>query len=182
MTSSTSSDTAALTTSRHYAIFSDGACPGNPGRGGWGVLLQLHDGERVTRQAAFAGYQRPETTNIRMEMTAVLKGLLKLHREPQTPAVFITDNKMIVDAMTTGSFIRWKAAGWMKGRKPLKNGDLWEAIDIAIGERAVAWQWVRGHAGHPENETANTLATNAAAGRYLKEGVTVRTAHGNLFF
>lgn len=172
----------ALRASRHYAIFSDGSCPGNPGPGGWGVVLQLHDGERVIRQAVYAGYQRPETTNIRMEMTAVLKGLSKLHREPETTAIVVTDNKMIVEAMTTGSFIKWKAAGWMRGRKPVKNGDLWEAIDTAIGERTVAWQWVRGHAGHPENEIANTLATNAADGRYLKQGATVRAAHNNLFF
>lgn len=142
MTTNNTVDIVTLTTSRHYAIFSDGACPGNPGRGGWGVLLQLHDGERVIRQAAFAGYQRPETTNIRMEMTAVLKGLSKLYREPETPAVVVTDNKMIVEAMTSGSFIKWKAAGWMRGRKPLTNGDLWEAIDKAIGERVVAWHWV----------------------------------------
>lgn len=182
MTNNNTVDLTALTASRHYAIFSDGSCPGNPGRGGWGVLLQLHDGERVIRQAAFAGYQQPKTTNIRMEMTAVLMGLSKLHCEPETPAIIVTDNKMIVDAMISGSFIKWKAAGWLRGRKPVINCDLWEAIDNAIGERVVDWRWVPGHAGHSENEIANTLATNAAAGRYLKKGANLREMHGSLFF
>jgi len=174
------SNPAAITAGRHYVIFSDGSCPGNPGRGGWGVLLQLRDGDRTIRQAVFAGYQRPKTTNIRMEMTAALMGLSKLSKEPETPTLVVTDNKMIVEAMA-GNFQKWKAAGWLKGSKPLTNGDLWEAIDNAIGTRAVDWQWVPGHAGHPQNEIANMLATNAAAGRYMGGRHSVREMHGHLF-
>ncbi|MCB5203182.1 ribonuclease HI [Neorhizobium sp. T786] len=182
MTTTASPDLSAVTAGRHYAIFTDGSCPGNPGRGGWGVLLQLREGDRVIRQAALAGYQRPETTNIRMEMTAVLKGLSAISKELATPALVVTDNEMIFKAMTSASFPRWKAAGWLNGSKPLKNGDLWEAIDIAMGTRVVHWQWVRGHAGHPQNEIANVLATNAAAGRYRGDGRSVREMHHGLFF
>ncbi|CDN56523.1 Ribonuclease H [Neorhizobium galegae bv. officinalis bv. officinalis str. HAMBI 1141] len=182
MTDSNLPSMAMIMAGRHYAIFSDGACPGNPGRGGWGVLLQLREGERVIKQAAFAGYQRPNTTNIRMEMTAALMGISRLTKEPETAALVVMDNKMIVDAMTLGGFHKWKAAGWLKGTKPLPNGDLWEKIDNAIGKRLVHWQWVRGHVGHTQNEIANMLATNAAAGLYLSEGRSVRQMHGDLFF
>lgn len=174
-------DIPGFTVGRHYAIFSDGSCPGNPGRGGWGVLIQLREGAQVIRQAAFAGYVPPTTTNIRMEMTAVRVGLSKLSKEPETPAIVVTDNKMIVEAMTSASFPTWKAAGWFKGSKPVTNGDLWDAIDKAIGARAVNWQWVPGHAGHPQNEIANMLATNAAAGRYMRAERSVRVVHPELF-
>ena len=182
MTSTTSSDLSAFTTGRQYAIFSDGSCPGNPGRGGWGVLLQLREGDQIIRQAAQAGYQQPKTTNIRMEMTAALRGLSALTKEPMTPALVLTDSKMIVDVMTLGSFEKWKAASWWKGSKPLINADLWQAIDVAMGQRVVQWQWVRGRAGHRENEIANMLATWAAAGRYRKPRPSVRKQHEGLFF
>ena len=181
MTTTTSPDLSTVTAGRHYVIFSDGSCPGNPGRGGWGVLLQLREGEKIIRQAALAGYRPPKTTNIRMEMTGALRGLSALSKEPATPALVVTDNKMIVDAMMRGSFQRWKAAYWLNRSKPLINGDLWEAIDVAMSQRLVRWQWVRGHAGHRENEIANMLATNAAAGRYRKPGQGVREQHEGLF-
>ncbi|WLS08895.1 RNase H family protein [Shinella sumterensis] len=173
---------ASIRAGRHYAIFSDGACPGNPGPGGWGLLLQLREGDTPTRQAAFAGYQPPNTTNVRMEMTAALKGLSKLPPEADTPAVITMDNKMIVEMMTLGGFEKWKATGWWRGTKPLPNADLWEGIDKALGARDVHWQWVRGHAGHPENEIADMLASNAAARRYMGDGRSVRATHEGLFF
>lgn len=171
----------AITSGRHYFVATDGACPGNPGVGGWGVLLQLREGDQVLRQAAFADREGSVTTNIRMEMMAVLSGLMHLTKEPTIPALILSDNEMIVNSMTLGWFEKWKAAGWWNGKKPRTNADLWEKIDAALGARVVHWQWVRGHAGHPLNEIADMLASNAAAGEYQGEGRGVRKQHPELF-
>jgi ribonuclease HI len=131
-------------------IYTDGACSGNPGPGGWGAILrfrgvekELNGGERLT-------------TNNRMEMTAALMALDSLTR-PCAVDLY-TDSEYVKKGMT--EWLRgWKARGWKTAdKKPVKNDDLWRALDAAAARHAVVWHWVRGHAGHPENERADALA------------------------
>ncbi len=131
-------------------IFTDGACKGNPGPGGWGALLRygahekrLHGGE-------------PETTNNRMELTAVIQALGVLKRPSR---VRITTDSQYVRNGITSWIHNWKKRGWKTAsRTPVKNVDLWQALDAATSRHQVEWHWVRGHSGHPENELADALA------------------------
>ena len=131
-------------------LFTDGACRGNPGPGGWGALLryrghekQLHGGEA-------------ETTNNRMELLAVIRGLEALTR-PSTVRV-TTDSKYVQQGITQWIF-NWKRNGWKTAaRKPVKNADLWQRLDSLVSGHEVRWAWVKGHSGHPENELADRLA------------------------
>lgn len=135
-------------------IYTDGACKGNPGPGGWGVLLRNGGHERE-----MAGSD-PETTNNRMEMTAVIEGLNAL-KHPCDVTVH-TDSRYVVDGMTQW-IAGWIRKGWINsGKKPVANADLWRALLEATERHQVRWQWVRGHAGHPENERADRLASDAA--------------------
>lgn len=141
-------------------LFTDGACSGNPGPGGWGCILRFKGIEKE-----MFGGENP-TTNNRMEMMAVLQGLNALTR-PCTIEVY-TDSEYVKKGMT--EWLRgWKARGWKTAdRKPVKNDDLWKALDEAAGRHSVTWHWVRGHSGHPENERCDELArqgTRQAAGR-----------------
>ena len=135
-------------------IFTDGACKGNPGPGGWAALLRMgkHEKELVGAEA--------DTTNNRMEMSAVLHGLNALI-EPCEVTVH-SDSKYVIDGMT--KWIHgWKKRGWVNAsKKPVRNADIWHDLIEAARPHRVTWQWVKGHAGHPENERVDRLASDAA--------------------
>lgn len=136
-------------------IFTDGACSGNPGPGGWGVVLRW----RGVEKELFGG--EPETTNNRMELTAALRGLEALKR--RATVRLYTDSEYVKKGIT--EWIHgWKARGWKTAAKePVKNADLWQALDAARAAHDVSFHWVRGHAGHPENERADALARQGVA-------------------
>jgi ribonuclease HI len=136
-------------------IHTDGACKGNPGRGGWGALLQFGDHEREL----FGG--EAHTTNNRMELTAVIRALEALKR-PCRVEVY-TDSEYVKNGITEW-LPAWKRRGWKTAdRKPVKNVDLWHALDALAALHEVRWHWVRGHAGHDGNERADALANRGAA-------------------
>lgn len=131
-------------------LYTDGACRGNPGPGGWGVLLRAKGQEREICGGALA------TTNNRMELMAAIQGLEALTR-PCTVAVY-TDSEYLRKGI--GEWLpRWKATGWRtSARKPVKNEDLWRRLEAAAERHRIEWHWVKGHAGHAENERADALA------------------------
>lgn len=131
-------------------IFTDGACSGNPGPGGWGAILRYRGKERELSGG------EPDTTNNRMELMAAIRALESLKR-PVAARVH-TDSKYLMDGITAW-LPRWKARGWKTAdKKPVKNVDLWQRLELALEQHRVEWEWVRGHAGHPENERADELA------------------------
>lgn len=138
-------------------IYTDGACSGNPGPGGWGALLRWRDREREISGG------EGETTNNRMELMAAIQALEALNR-PSRVRLY-TDSKYVKDGIT--SWIHnWKKKGWKTSkRKPVKNVDLWQRLDAALGRHEVDWLWVPGHAGHKDNERADALARRGIAGR-----------------
>lgn len=140
-------------TGKTIEIYTDGACSGNPGPGGWGAVLRWNGHEKELSGGA------PETTNNRMEMTAVIEalGVLKRHSTVE----LYTDSKYVMQGLTEW-MAGWKARGWKTAdKKPVKNQDLWQALDEAMQKHSVTIHWVKGHAGHPENERADKLATGA---------------------
>lgn len=131
-------------------IFTDGACSGNPGPGGWAAILRYKKTERE-----ISGYS-PETTNNKMEMTAVIEALRRL-KEPCDVVIF-TDSTYLKNGITTWIH-GWKRNGWKtRDKAPVKNRELWEALDAESKKHRITWQWVQGHAGHPENERCDELA------------------------
>ncbi len=131
-------------------IYTDGACSGNPGPGGWGALLLYRDKERE-----ICGGE-PATTNNRMEVQAAIEALETLKR-PSTVRLH-TDSKYLRDGITQW-IVRWKRNGWKTAsKKPVKNVDLWQRLEEALERHEVSWHWVKGHSGHPENERADELA------------------------
>lgn len=141
-------------------IWTDGACSGNPGPGGWGVLLV----SGIKRKELFGG--EPDTTNNRMELMAAIEALNALKKASQVR--LHTDSTYVKDGLT--KWIHgWKRNGWKTAaKKPVKNKDLWQALDVACERHEIEWKWVKGHAGDPGNETADELArkgTEAARGR-----------------
>jgi ribonuclease HI len=134
-------------------IFTDGACSGNPGPGGWAAILRSTGHEKEI----FGGERL--TTNNRMELMAAIKALEAL-KKPST-AVIHTDSRYVMDGLTQW-LPRWKLNGWKTAdKKPVKNGDLWRALDEQVARHDVIWRWVAGHAGHLENERADKLARAA---------------------
>lgn len=132
-------------------IYTDGACSGNPGPGGWGALIIPADG---SEQEIYGGEQ--STTNNRMELTAAIEALNAL--PPSQNITLITDSTYVKDGITSW-LTNWKARGWKTAaKKPVKNVDLWQALDAARQRHDVTWQWTKGHAGDPGNERADALA------------------------
>ncbi|MBO6519691.1 MAG: ribonuclease HI [Rhodospirillales bacterium] len=136
-------------------IFTDGACSGNPGPGGWGAILRWKGHEKE-----LYGGEAP-TTNNRMELMAAIRALESLKRPSHV--VLTTDSTYVKDGIT--SWIHgWKRNGWKTAaKKPVKNEDLWRRLDEALAAHDVDWRWVKGHAGHPENERADELARQGVA-------------------
>ena len=131
-------------------VFTDGACSGNPGPGGWGVVLRWGDHEREL----FGG--ESDTTNNRMELMAAISALESLTR-PST-VVVTTDSTYVMQGITDW-IANWKRRNWRTASKqPVKNVDLWQRLDAAVARHDVSWEWVKGHNGHPENERADELA------------------------
>ncbi len=131
-------------------IYSDGACRGNPGPGGWGTLLRWNGREK----ALYGG--EPETTNNRMELMAAIRGLETLKQPCRV--ILTTDSEYLRKGITEW-LPNWKQRGWKTAnRKPVKNVDLWQALDAAVQRHEVDWRWVKGHSGHADNETADQLA------------------------
>ncbi|CUH61792.1 ribonuclease HI [Thalassobacter stenotrophicus] len=135
--------------------YTDGACSGNPGPGGWGALLQAKDGADVVKERSLQGGEA-DTTNNRMELLAAINALEALER-PSVITV-VTDSAYVKGGITAWLF-GWKRNGWKTStKKPVKNVDLWQRLDTAQARHDVTWEWVKGHAGHPENERADELA------------------------
>lgn len=134
-------------------VFTDGACRGNPGPGGWGVLLRYKGSEKTLYGA------EPETTNNRMELMAAIRALESLTRQC---SVKLTTDSQYVQKGITEWLPNWKRRGWKTAaKKPVKNADLWKRLDEAVADHEVEWHWVKGHSGHPENELADALANQA---------------------
>ena len=139
---------------KQVQIFTDGACKGNPGPGGWGVLLRMGQHEKEMSGG------EPDTTNNRMELRAAIEGLNALI-EPCKVQLY-TDSKYVVDGITKWVH-GWKKRGWVNAsKKPVRNDDLWHDLIEAEQRHDVSWHWVKGHSGHVENERADRLASDAA--------------------
>ena len=134
-------------------IYTDGACKGNPGPGGWGALLNYEG-----KIKEINGYSEDTTNNI-MELTAVIKALAELNRSCNI--IITTDSNYVKDGITTW-IKNWKINGWKTAnKKPVKNKDLWVILDNLVAKHKIKWKWIKGHSGHPENERADTLANEA---------------------
>lgn len=134
-------------------VFTDGACRGNPGPGGWGVVLRYQGTEKILNGA------EENTTNNRMELMAAIKGLASL-REP-CHVILTTDSQYVRKGITEW-IQKWKKNGWRNsGKSPVKNQDLWQALEKEIERHDLEWHWVRGHSGHRENEMADQAANEA---------------------
>jgi ribonuclease HI len=143
-----------MTELSHVEIATDGACKGNPGPGGWGVLIRMG-----TREKELSGGEKL-TTNNRMELMAAIEGFNALKRPCRV--TLSTDSRYVMDGLT--KWIHgWRKNGWKTSdKKPVKNADLWQALIDAAAPHRVEWVWVKGHAGHPDNERADKLASDAA--------------------
>ncbi len=136
---------------KQVEIFTDGACSGNPGPGGWGAVLRYGSAEKELSGGA------ADTTNNRMELSAVIAALSAL-KEP-CKVTLTSDSKYVIDAVTKGWAKKWQANGWVKSdKKPALNADLWEKLLVLLEKHDVRFVWVKGHAGHPENERCDRLA------------------------
>jgi ribonuclease HI len=139
----------------HLFAYTDGACSGNPGPGGWGALLIARSGDSILRKRELSGGEEL-TTNNRMELMAAISALEALSRP--SSVTIVTDSVYVKDGLT--KWIHgWKRNGWKtSAKKPVKNEELWKRLESAATLHDVTWEWVKGHAGHPENERADELA------------------------
>ncbi len=136
---------------KQVTLYTDGACSGNPGPGGWGAILEC-DGRRKELSGGEAS-----TTNNRMELTAVIEGLSAL--KYGCAVTLVSDSKYVIDAITKGWVYSWKAKGWRKADKsPALNVDLWEKLLAQLARHEMTYNWVKGHAGHPQNERCDEMA------------------------
>lgn len=137
----------------YVELYTDGACSGNPGKGGWGALLRYGKVEKEMSGA------KMETTNNQMELMAVIKGLEKL-KKPCNVKIF-TDSKYVMQGAC--EWLKgWKAKNWKTAnKKPVKNVELWQRLDEVMSHHQISWEWVKGHSGHPENERVDQLARDA---------------------
>ncbi len=141
--------------SKLVRIFTDGGCKGNPGPGGWGAILYYGDAKKEIKGS------EAETTNNRMELMAAIQALELLKRPCEVELT--TDSQYLRQGITQWIH-NWKKRGWKTAdKKPVKNQDLWQRLDEAVGQHQVKWSWVKGHAGHPDNERADELANEAIA-------------------
>ena len=137
-------------------VYTDGACSGNPGPGGWGAVLEY----KGVRKELSGG--EAQTTNNRMEMTAVIRALEAL--TAPCHVILCSDSKYVIDALSKGWAKKWRSNGWKRGdKKPALNPDLWEQLLNACERHTMEYQWIKGHAGHPENERCDELAVAQAA-------------------
>ena len=135
--------------------YTDGACSGNPGPGGWGVLLLAREGDAILKERTLCGGEA-DTTNNRMELLAAISALETLARP--SDIIVVTDSAYVKNGVT-GWIFGWKRNGWKTAdKKPVKNVDLWQRLDEAQARHKVEWRWIKGHAGHAENERADELA------------------------
>ena len=143
-------------------LYTDGACSGNPGPGGYGVVLE-YKGKKKELSGGFA-----VTTNNRMELMAVIRGLEALTESCEVTV--ISDSKYVVDAINKGWVFSWEENGWRKSNKePALNSDLWEYLLTLMDEHEVSFEWIEGHSGHPENERCDRLAVAAYSSDNLEE-------------
>jgi ribonuclease HI len=148
---------------KQVIIFTDGACRGNPGPGGWGALLRYG----TTEKTLFGG--EPDTTNNRMELMAAIMALEALKAPCQV--VLTTDSRYVMDGITKW-MANWKKRGWKTASRQLvKNADLWRRLDAACEKHTIEWQWVKGHSGHPENDKADALANRGIDELLQKKGM-----------
>lgn len=139
-------------------LYTDGACKGNPGIGGWGVLVKTENEQRE-----LSGFSE-NTTNNRMELLAVIEGLKFI--EPNMEIIITTDSQYVKNGINQW-IINWKRNGWKTAsKKPVKNKDLWVELDSLVQNKQIKWKWVKGHSGHPGNEKADQLANEAIEGFY----------------
>ncbi len=156
---------------KEITIFTDGGCHGNPGPGGWGVILQYGN-----KKMELSGGE-PETTNNRMELRAAIAGLAAL-KEFCSVTVY-TDSQYVRQGITEWIH-KWKATGWMRSaRQPVKNADLWRELDAEVLRHHITWKWLKGHAGHPENERCDELAA-AEIARLRSSGAQAKPAGAHL--
>ncbi|WP_104018470.1 ribonuclease HI [Roseovarius nitratireducens] len=135
--------------------YTDGACSGNPGPGGWGVLMRAMEGDTIAKERELSGGEA-ETTNNRMELLAAIHALETLSKP--SAITIVTDSGYVKNGVT-GWIHGWKKNGWKTAaKKPVKNVELWQRLEEAQKRHTVTWEWVKGHAGHPENERADELA------------------------
>jgi ribonuclease HI len=135
--------------------YTDGACSGNPGPGGWGVLMIARENGAVIKERELSGGE-PLTTNNRMELLAAISALEALKRA--SPVTIVTDSAYVKNGVTEWIHA-WKRKGWRTaGGSPVKNVELWQRLEVAAAGHEVTWRWIKGHAGHPENERADALA------------------------
>jgi len=140
--------------------YTDGACSGNPGPGGWGVLMRAMEGGAIVKERCLRGGEA-DTTNNRMELLAAIHALETLARPSHI--TIVTDSQYVKNGVT-GWIHGWKRNGWRtSAKKPVKNVELWQRLDAAQERHEVIWEWVKGHAGHPENERADELAREGMA-------------------
>ncbi len=145
---------------KHVDIFTDGACSGNPGPGGWGAILRYKDTDKCISGG------EAETTNNRMELSAVIEAM-KLLKEPCEVTLW-TDSKYVADGLGKGWAAGWKKNGWRKAdKKPALNPDLWDELLGLYDKHSVTIQWIKGHASHPENEKCDKMAV-AESQKFLK--------------
>ena len=143
--------------------YTDGACSGNPGPGGWGAVLRYGSTEKTLSGG------EPDTTNNRMELMAAIMALEALTQPCQV--VLTTDSRYVMDGITQW-MANWKKRGWKTASKqPVKNADLWRRLDAACSKHTIEWQWVKGHSGHPENEKADALANRGIDELLQKKGM-----------